>query len=245
MTKNPILVALDFDNLPEALRLVEQVHDLVGGFKVGLQLCNNVGTRQVIDAVSEAGGQLFVDLKFKDVPNTVAGAVRAIARPGVMMFNVHCDGGVEMMRRAVEVSRASEQGPLVLGVTVLTSIDETILHDELLIPSTLTEQVVHFAKIGQAAGLDGVVCSAYEVAAVKAACGEFFLTVVPGVRPKWAEDNDQRRVMTPGEAASVGTDYLVVGRPITRPPASIGTPADAARRIVEEIQEAREGQRVS
>jgi orotidine-5'-phosphate decarboxylase len=232
---NPILAALDVDTLPDALRLVEQLRDHVGGFKVGLELCTNVGMQTVIAAVSAAGGEIFVDLKFKDIPNTVAAAARAVSRPGVMFFNVHADGGAAMMRAALEAANASAAKPKVMGVTVLTSMDEATLNNEVRVPGALVEQAVHLAKLAQSAGLAGVVCSAHEVAAIKAACGADFQTVVPGVRPSWAEANDQRRVMTPAEAIRVGANYLVIGRPITRPPEAIGSPADAAQKILEEI----------
>jgi orotidine-5'-phosphate decarboxylase len=229
------LVALDVDNLPDALRLVEELREHVRGFKVGLELCTNIGVQTAIAAISAAGGELFVDLKLVDIPNTVAAAARAVARPGVYMFNVHCAGGTAMMRAAAEVAHAAPTRPLVLGVTLVTSLDETNLHDELDVPSALSEYVVHMARLAQGSGLDGVVCSAHEVSAVKAACGQDFVVVVPGVRPAWAEANDQKRMMTPAETVRAGANFVVVGRPITRPPAAIGSPADAARRIMDEI----------
>jgi len=231
-----ILVALDVDTLDEALSLVETLQPYVGGFKVGLELCTHVGTRQVIDAISHAGGNVFVDLKFKDIPNTVAGAVKAVARDGVLMFNVHCDGGSAMLRAAVTTAHTmGVHAPLVIGVTVLTSIDEQILNEELHVPGSIRAQVVRLAQLAQSAGLDGVVCSPHEVAAIKEACGPQFLTVVPGVRPAWSAAGDQRRIMSPAAAMRAGADYLVIGRPITHPPATIGTPVDAVRRIVEEV----------
>lgn len=233
--RNPILVALDVPSLDEALRLVEQLRDHVGGFKVGLELCTAEGTPQVIDAISAAGGALFVDLKFKDIPNTVAGAARGMRRPGVAMFNVHCDGGSAMLRAAVEAIQDADPRPLVLGVTVLTSIDAGILNGELRVPGEVAAQVVHLARLAHDAGLDGVVCSAQEVVAIHDACGQDFLTVVPGIRPSWAAEGDQRRVLTPAQAIHAGADYLVIGRPITCPPAEVGGPADAARRIMDEI----------
>lgn len=233
--RNPILAALDVDTLPDALALVEQLRDYVGGFKVGLELCSNVGVQTVIAAVSAAGGELFVDLKFKDIPNTVAAAVRAVARPGVRLCNVHCDGGAAMLRAAVEAAQASSAKPQILGVTVLTSLNDAMLHDELGIAPDTASYAVHMANLAHANGLAGVVCSAHEVAAIKAACGTDFLTVVPGVRPAWAATNDQQRVMTPVDALRAGADFLVIGRPITRPPEAICTPADAARKILEEI----------
>ncbi len=236
---NPILAALDVATLPDALRLVEELRDHVGGFKVGLELCMHVGPQTVIAAVSAAGGALFVDLKFKDIPNTVAAAATAVARPGVRMFNVHCDGGSAMLRAAVEAAQAAPARPAVIGVTVLTSMDQATLNDEVRVPGSLADQVVHLARLAQEAGLAGVVCSAQEVAAVKAACGADFMTVVPGVRPAWAATNDQQRIMTPAQAMQAGADFLVIGRPITRPPEGIGSPAEAAQRILDELAAAR------
>lgn len=235
MTNNPILVALDFDNLADALRLVEATRDHVGGYKVGMELCTAVGVPAVVDAISAAGGAVFVDLKFKDIPNTVAGAVRTLARPGVLMCNIHCDGGLAMLRAAAETLAAATVHPLLIGVTVLTSQSAQELHDEIGLVDALPAQVVRLARLARTAGLSGVVCSAHEVATIKAACGADFVTVVPGVRPTWAAANDQARMMTPAEAMRVGADYLVIGRPITRPPAEVGTPTDAARRILDEI----------
>ncbi len=245
--RNPILVALDVPTLSAAMRLVEELRDVVGGFKVGLELCTSVGVPQVVDALSAAGGSLFVDLKLKDIPNTVAGAARGLVRPGVAMFNVHADGGTAMMRAAAEAVQAAMASvpagmprPLVLGVTVLTSIDAATLRGELQVAADPLNQVTHLAQLAHAAGLDGVVCSAHEVAAIRAACGSEFITVVPGIRPEWAEAGDQRRVLTPADALRTGADYLVIGRPITRPPTSVGAPIDAARRILDEILAARE-----
>jgi orotidine-5'-phosphate decarboxylase len=235
MQHNPILVALDVPTLPEALAIVEAVHPYVGGFKVGMELCMHVGPQQVIDAISAIGGNLFVDLKFKDIPNTVAGAARAMARPGVLMFNIHCDGGAAMLRATVEAVAGSEHRPLVIGVTVLTSINDTMIQNETHVSGSVAEQALHLAKLGQAAGIDGVVCSAHEVAAIKKSCGLEFLTVVPGIRPEWSAKDDQQRIMTPMEAIQIGADYLVIGRAITRPPSEIGSPAEAARRIAAEI----------
>jgi len=235
--REQILVALDVDNLPSALRLVEQLREDVGGFKIGLELCTHVGVPQALEAISREGGKVFVDLKLKDIPNTVAGAARALRHPGVLMFNVHCDGGLAVMRAAATAGRSGEYRPLILGVTVLTSLDEPTLNTELRVPGSLSEHVVQMARLAQTADLDGVVCSAREVAVVKAACGADFLVVVPGVRPTWAGSDDQRRVMTPGETARAGADYLVIGRPITNPPAAVGSPVDAARRIIAELSE--------
>lgn len=236
---NPILVALDVPTLPQALRLVAELRDFVGGFKVGLELCTATGAPQVIDAISAAGGQVFVDLKFKDIPNTVAGAARGLARPGVLMFNVHADGGAAMLLAARDAARQGTHRPLVIGVTVLTSLDGAALNQEIGVPGTAADQVLRLARLARTSGLDGVVCSAHEVAAIKDACGPDFVTVVPGIRPAWAAPNDQARYTTPAAAVRAGADYLVIGRPITQPPGHIGSPADAARAIAAEIAAAR------
>ncbi len=236
LARDKILVALDVTSIEKALELVHLLKDYVGGFKVGLELCTNCGTPQVVEKISQAGGQVFLDLKFKDIPNTVAGASRAAARDGILMFNVHCDGGSEMMRASVAaVSRQSTHRPLVIGVTVLTSIDQRIMNEEVGVQGDVGAHAVHLAQLAKSAGLDGVVCSPREVALIKSACGRDFLTVVPGVRPTWAETGDQKRVMTPSEAVAAGADYLVIGRPITSPPQEIGSPVEAAKRIAAEL----------
>ncbi|MBA3826639.1 MAG: orotidine 5'-phosphate decarboxylase, partial [Ktedonobacterales bacterium] len=147
MTTNPILVALDFDNLPDALRLVEATRDHVGGYKVGMELCTAVGVPTVVEAISAAGGAVFVDLKFKDIPNTVAGAVRALTRPGVLMCNIHCDGGLAMLRAAVAAIQSTPVRPLLMGVTVLTSQHAAELRTEIGIVDDLPEQVVRLARL--------------------------------------------------------------------------------------------------
>jgi orotidine-5'-phosphate decarboxylase len=235
-TRTKVLVPLDVATIREAVNLIEQVKDYVAGFKVGLELCTSEGTPAVVDAVSKAGGQVFLDLKFKDIPNTVAGASRAACRDGVLMFNVHCDGGIAMMKAAADaVKNAPGHHPLLIGVTVLTSIDQESLNKQIRVESTVAAHVVHLAKLAKDTGLNGVVCSPQEVVLIKDVCGTEFLTVVPGVRPTWAEAGDQKRVMTPAEATQQGADYLVIGRPITKPPANIGSPAQAAKLIRDEI----------
>jgi orotidine-5'-phosphate decarboxylase len=242
MTNNPIdrarrriLVALDVPTLDAALDLAHTLRGHVGGFKVGLELCTSVGVPQVVDAISAVGGAVFLDLKFKDIPNTVAGAARAAARAGVLMFNVHCDGGPAMLRAAADAVRAAPARPLVIGVTLLTSLGQADLDGDLGVSRDVEQHVEHMALLAREAGLDGVVASAREAAAIKRACGADFVIVTPGVRPAWAEAGDQQRTMTPLEAVRAGADYLVIGRPITSPPAGIGGPVEAAERIVAEI----------
>lgn len=233
-----ILAALDVPDLTSALSLVTQLRRHVGGFKVGLELCTAVGAPQVVQAVATAGGAVFLDLKLSDIPNTVAGAVRSACAlgPAVRMLTLHCHGGAAMLRAAAESARAAgEQRPLLIGVTVMTSMDEAALREDLEVNVSLADHVVHLARMAQACGIDGVVASPHEVAAIRAACGPELLIITPGVRPAWASSGDQRRVMTPAEALRVGSDYLVIGRPITAPPAAIGSPAEAAARIAAEV----------
>ena len=230
-----LLVALDAPDLDAALALVAQLRPHVGGFKVGLELCTAAGAPRVVEAVAGAGGAVFLDLKLHDIPNTVAGAVRAACAlgPAVRMLTLHASGGLAMLRAAAEAAAPFPQRPLLLGVTVLTSVDAAALRDELGVAAPLEAQVLQLARLAQAAGLDGVVASPHEAAAIRRACGPGLLIVTPGVRPAWADAGDQRRVLTPAEALASGADYLVVGRPITAAP----DPAAAAARIVEELAE--------
>jgi len=234
--KDRIILALDVPDERQAVMLVEELKDYVGAFKVGLELFASSGPG-IFDALRSAGaGRIFCDGKFHDIPNTVAGAARAAVRMGVWMFNVHAAGGSEMMRAAAdaagdEAQKLGIEPPVILGVTVLTSISEHVLHDELSVPVLLENQVTHLAQLSQSAGLDGVVASPHEILSVKAACGPEFLVVTPGVRPKWAAANDQRRIMTPAEAVRNGADYLVVGRAIT----AAEDRRSASERIISEL----------
>lgn len=229
-----VLVALDASNLDHALGLAETLRPYVGGFKVGLELCTAVGVPRVVQTIAAAGGALFLDLKLHDIPNTVAGAVRSVCAlgPAVRMLTIHCQGGAPMLRAAVDEAAAAPQSPLLLGVTVMTSIDAAMLRDELGVAAGVEQQVVHLARLAQAAGLDGVIASPHEVRAIRAACGPDLLIVTPGVRPAWSAAGDQRRVMAPGEALAAGADYLVVGRPLT----GASDPVAAAQRLVAELE---------
>lgn len=232
MSKDKIIVPLDVDSAEKAANLVTLLADEVGAFKVGLELVNSAGLG-VFELVRSIGAKrIFYDCKFHDIPNTVAGASRAAARLGVWMFNVHCAGGSAMMKAAKdaaveESAKLGKPRPLVIGVTVLTSIDQRILSEEMRVPATVADQVVHLARLAQKAGLDGVVASPHEIEPIRDACGEGFLIVTPGVRPVGAEVGDQKRVMTPSEAVSKGADYLVIGRPIIK----ADDPVAAARLI--------------
>ena len=236
--KQKLIVALDVDARAEAESLVEALAPYVGAFKVGMQLYNSEGP-DMVRALMERGAKVFVDLKFHDIPNTVVQAGRVMTRLGVFMYNLHVAGGSEMMRQTMEASRREAEAlglnpPLLIGVTVLTSITEAQLREEMGVERGLTEQVVQWAQLAQAAGLAGVVASPQEIRAIRQACGADFLIVTPGVRPAGAQLNDQKRVMTPGEAVQAGASYLVVGRPIT----GAADPAAAAQAIVAEMEQA-------
>ena len=239
-TASKTLVALDTDTAEKALRLAEQVGSEVAGFKVGLELVNAAGFGLFDDLKALAGPdvKLFYDCKFHDIPNTVQGASRAAARRGVWMFNVHASGGSAMLKAAVAGAAEGAESahvakPLVIAVSVLTSLTPESLHDELGVTRSLPDQVVALARLAQDVGCDGLVASPHEIGAIRAACGPNFLLVIPGVRPLGADIGDQKRVMTPGEAVRAGADYIVVGRPIT----AASDPAEAARRINAEMME--------
>jgi len=226
---NPLFVALDTPDLDRAVALARAVKPFAGGLKVGIEFIAANGPDGVRRIVGE-GLPVFADVKFHDIPNTVAGAARALAGLGVAMFNVHASGGGAMMRAAVDAISEARPRPLLLGVTVLTSLDDAALQS-VGQQAPASSQVERLARLALASGLDGVVCSGNELAAVRKACGHGFLTVVPGIRPAGEEMADQRRVMTPAAARAAGADILVVGRPITAAP----DPATAARAIVQEL----------
>ncbi len=227
---NPIFVALDTTNLDRAVSLAGELFGLVGGVKLGKTFFTAHGPDGV-RRITARGVPVFLDLKWHDIPNTVAGAVRAALPLTPFMVNVHASGGAVMMRAAAEAAAtAGKKRPLVLGVTVLTSMGPGDL-TALGVDRPLEAQVRALAVLAAEAGLDGVVCSAHEVAALRASFGPNFKLVVPGIRPEWAAGDDQRRTMTPAEAISQGADYLVIGRPIT----AAKDPVAAAQRIVDEL----------
>ena len=218
--KDKIIVALDVPTKEEALAIVEELGDAVGAYKIGMQLYNAVGP-EILDEVAKRNGKVFLDLKFHDIPNTVASAVRTVANLGVFMFNVHASGGYTMMAEAVKaLKEESEQlgveKPLLIAVTVLTSMSEEEMQKEVGVSRSIGEQVVALAKMAKEAGMDGVVASPLEIEMIREACGPDFLIVTPGIRPRDAALGDQKRVKTPGEAVRDGADYLVIGRPITK-----------------------------
>nr|WP_320115389.1 orotidine-5'-phosphate decarboxylase [uncultured Desulfuromonas sp.] len=235
--KDRLIFALDVDSYDEARQWVRILADEVGMFKVGKQLFTRCGP-QVVDMIRQAGGGVFLDLKYHDIPNTVAKAGVEAARMGVQMFNVHALGGGKMMRTMIDEVKdvAVKEGlpvPITLAVTILTSSSEDDLR-QVGIDLPVTQMVPRLAALAQTSGLHGVVASAQELPLIRQACGEDFIVVTPGVRPATASRDDQQRVMTPGEAIAAGSDYLVVGRPISK----ADDPVLAARSIVAEMAEA-------
>jgi orotidine-5'-phosphate decarboxylase len=235
---NKLIIALDVETAEEARRLFRLLGAEAGMFKVGSQLFTAAGA-DLVRELTGAGGRVFLDLKFHDIPNTVASACREVARLGVSLFNVHAAGGGEMMRRAAEATaetaeRENLEGPKLIAVTVLTSANAGVLR-ETGVAGELEAQVKRLAELAAASGLDGVVASPHEIEAVRSVVArEDFLLVTPGVRPANSPHDDQRRVLTPGEAVRAGADYIVVGRAILRAP----DPQRAAREIVEEMERA-------
>jgi orotidine-5'-phosphate decarboxylase len=232
-----VIVALDVATFDETHVLVEQLGDRAGMFKVGSQLFTCVGP-DIIREIRGKGRKIFLDLKFHDIPNTVARASEAATELGVDMFNIHISGGLEMMRAAAEATKlkASELGiqkPILLGVTILTSIDSLTFQRDFNSSNSLQEQIVYMAKLAQSAGLDGVVASPQEIQLIRTACGDDFVVVTPGVRPEWAPRGDQKRIMTPTQALAAGASYVVIGRPIYQS----SEPADALERIIRQLEE--------
>ena len=228
-----VFVALDTTDLSRAAALAHQLAGTVGGVKLG----NEFFTAQGPDGVrAVAGGErLFLDLKFHDIPNTVAGAVRAAAHLRPSLLTIHASGGRAMLEAAAQAAREAAEDldvarPLIIGVTVLTSLDDGDLA-AVGQQGPADDQVMRLAALAQASGCDGVVCSPREIEALRTSSGPEFKLVVPGIRPAWAAAGDQKRVMTPAEALQAGADVLVIGRPIT----AAADPLAAARRIAEEL----------
>ena len=229
-----ILVALDVDTAAEARQLADRLRGVVGGFKIGKQLFTSEGPSIVKDLVVR-NDRVFLDLKYHDIPNTVAGAVRAATRHGVWMLNVHASGGLDMMKAArtaadEESVKIGRPAPLLIGVTVLTSLTDANLGD-VGVGGSAETQVRRLAALTKKAGLDGVVASAREIAIIREACGQDFLIVTPGIRGSGDAKGDQARTMGAAEAIEAGASYLVVGRPIT----AAADPRAAAERLASEM----------
>ena len=230
-----MLVALDVQSLAEADALLDRVAGVLTGCKIGSQLFTAAGPA-AIEMARKRGFRVFLDLKFHDIPNTVAGAVREATRLGVFMLNVHASGGVAMARAGAEAATkaATEFGiirPLCLGVTVLTSLDRRALQREVGVPTSVAGHVLHLATISREAGLDGCVASPQEIASLRVAMGADWVIVTPGVRPAGVDPADQARIATPRRALVAGADYLVVGRAIS----AARDPAVAAAAVVAEL----------
>ncbi len=227
---NPVFVALDTPDVENALAIARSVRPYVGGLKIGLEFITAAGP-EAVRRIVQTGLPVFADVKFHDIPNTVAAASRELARLGARMFNVHASGGERMMRDAAAAARAVDPQVKVIGVTALTSLDDAVL-ESVGQRGPAEEQVLRLARLAKQSTLDGVVCSAHEIVALRKALGPDFLLVTPGIRPAGADLADQKRVMTPSEAHRAGADILVVGRPITGAP----DPAAAAKAIADELK---------
>ena len=230
IVSSPVIVALDFNNLLQCEALVDQLDPNDCRLKIGKEMFTLFGP-QVIEILQHKGFEIFLDLKFHDIPATVAKAVAAAAQLGVWMVNVHASGGAKMMDAAVEALSSYRAKPLLLGVTVLTSMSTKDL-EEVGVATPLSKHVAHLAAMAKRCGLDGVVCSALEAGNLKAENGKDFLMVTPGIRPEGADTNDQSRIMTPRNAISAGSDYLVIGRPITQ----AANPAKICQDIISELR---------
>jgi len=232
---SPVYVALDTTDVAQAAALATSLKGLVAGVKLGLEFFTACGPKG-IEAVSDLGLPVFLDLKLHDIPNTVAGAMKGIAKLAPRLTTIHASGGFAMMKAAMDAARegaakANRPATKVLAVTVLTSLDQEAM-GAVGFGGSVLDQVKRLAVLAQAAGVDGLVCSPHEVETVRNVVGPDMTLVVPGIRPAWAEVGDQKRFMTPKEALTRGADLLVIGRPIT----DAAVPADAARRIAEELK---------
>jgi len=232
---NPVLCALDTKDQDRAEALARALAGTIGGLKVGLEYFSATGL-DGMKAISEIGMPVFLDLKLHDIPNTVAHAVEALIPLQPFMMTIHTAGGSAMMRAAADAARDTAQKlsiprPLMVGVTVLTSLDDNDLH-QIGVDASPAEQVRRLASLAQESGLDGVVCSPHEIAQLRSDCGSSFTLVVPGIRPAGAALGDQKRVMTPRQALDAGASHLVIGRPITQ----AADPRAAAEAIARELE---------
>jgi len=231
---NPLICALDATDIDEANALIEQVRGSIGAIKLGLEFFTANGASGV-HKLGHHQIPVFLDLKFHDIPNTVAKAIKATAGINTFMMTVHTLGGRAMMQAAIDASMevamlTGKERPLIVGVTVLTSLDQSDLH-MVGIKDNLNDQVARLADLAQSCRLDGVVCSPYEIAALRKQCGDEFTLVVPGIRPEGSSKDDQKRALTPAEAVSKGASYLVIGRPLTQ----AKNPQAAARDILDSL----------
>ena len=227
-----LILALDVDTEKEALEIVEELADLIGYFKIGMQLYYSCGN-ELVEKIQQLGGNVFLDLKMHDIPNTVYNGARVVSKLGVKITNFHASGGLEMLSKAAQgLSENPSQQTIGIAVTVLTSLSNSDL-DDLGIENNVDTTVKRWALLTKKAGLKGVVCSPQEIKLVKQACGDDFLTITPGIRPKWSVKNDQKRITTPYDAIKSGGDYLVIGRPIR----AAEDRREATKRILEEMNQ--------
>lgn len=231
-----IILALDVADTQSAIDIANRFKDHIDIFKIGFELFTAAGPK-IVEEINSLGKKVFLDLKFHDIPNTVSKTASVVAKLGVFMFNVHTLGGYEMMSKTAETLvntslKENIQKPLLIGVTILTSLDQRALTDELGIVQSMRAQVKHLSSLAKNAGLDGVVASPEDIEAVKSRCGDKFLVVTPGIRPSWTPADDQKRAMTPREALNLGADYIVIGRAILSQP----EPLKALEKILEEIR---------
>lgn len=235
--KEKLVLALDVSTLDEAKKLIQELAEYVGVFKVGKELFTAVGP-EIFKVIKENGGEIFADLKYHDIPNTVASAARVLTRQGVEIFNIHATGGREMIRQTREAieDEANKLGikrPKLLAVTVLTSLDNTDLADLKINVENTGDYVLHLAQMAKESGADGIVCSPLEIEKIKKELGNDFITLTPGIRPSWSVKGDQKRVMTPKEATKKGGDYIVIGRPIRNAENRV----EVAKKILKEMGE--------
>ena len=226
-----VIIACDFASEKETIDFLDNFHDEKPYVKIGMELFYSVGP-EIVREIKDRGHKIFLDLKLHDIPNTVKKAMRALSSLNVDMVNLHAAGTAAMMTAALEgLTREDGTRPLLIAVTQLTSTSEERMRDELLISKPIDEVVIHYAKNAESAGLDGVVCSPLEAEKVHSACGNSFLTVTPGIRFPEGDAGDQVRITTPQKAKEIGSDYIVVGRPIT----AASDPVSAYRRCVREF----------
>ncbi len=235
--KERLIVALDVDSKAKAMEFARILAPHGSMFKVGMELFYSCGP-EIISSLREKGAGVFLDLKLHDIPNTVSRAVKVLTRYGASIINVHAAGGTEMMKAAVEAAgeeagRLGIDRPRIIAVTVLTSIGQRELNQQLGIKGQIQDLVTYWSQLAQKSGMDGVVASAREAAAIRNACGEAFIIVTPGIRPAGTAAGDQKRIVTPSDAIKAGATYIVVGRPVT----AAADPLSAARQIVYEMQE--------
>lgn len=235
--KEKIVLALDVEELDEAKSLVDELFHYVGTFKVGLQLYTKYGN-EVVDYILAKNSSFFLDVKLHDIPNTVEKASENVVLRGANFFNVHATGGLKMMQAALKgaqkaAEKLNKKQPIILAVTMLTSISQEVLRDEFEIETDVSDFAVRLAKLAKKAGLTGVVASSLEARKIKEACGADFKVLCPGIRPEWSTKDDQKRISTPKFAISEGADYLVIGRAVTHSENRV----EAMEKIYEEIGE--------